>query len=66
VRRPLKTEVKGIDEWTFQFKSHFPGKKNRVTIRVTESEKDGKLMIDVENVEGTISLRRARGEGRGR
>lgn len=57
MRRPLKSDVKGgADEWFFRFKSHAPS-ENKVTVRVTESERDGKLIVDLENVEGDVSVR---------
>jgi len=56
VRRPLKSDVNAADEWFFRFKSHAPS-ENKVTVRVTESERDGKLIVDLDSVEGDVSVR---------
>lgn len=56
MRRPLKQDVNAPDEWYFRFKSHSPN-ENKVTIRVTESERDGKLIVDLDSAEGDVSVR---------
>lgn len=53
MRRPLKTDVGARDEWFFRFKSHAPN-ENKVTIRVTESERDGRLIVDLDSAEGDV------------
>jgi hypothetical protein len=56
MRRPLKSDVNAPDEWYFRFKSHAPS-ENKVTIRVTEIERDGKLIVELDSVEGVVSVR---------
>jgi len=56
MRRPLKSDVGASDEWFLRFKSHSPN-ENKVTIRVTESERDGRLMVDLEGFEGDVMVR---------
>ena len=56
MRRPLKTDVRAQNEWFFRFKTHAPN-ENKVTIRVTESERDGTLIVDIDSVEGDVSIR---------
>jgi hypothetical protein len=58
MRRPLKKDINASDEWYFRFKAHAPNDENTVTVRVTESERDGKLIVDLDSIEGDVSVRR--------